>query len=226
MELASAWEEGFRLRGICPHCQRDSAFESVTKTFIESHDVAVVGTRLVGALRCVACNDYILGILKLVPSADYRGFTPAYECHYPLGKASQIENEGIPENTLADFNEALRCKSVDAYNATAEMCRRAVQASCLSLGADPKLKLQKQIDWLAEKGKVIASLQEMAHKVRLGGNLGAHPPDDPSEESPLGPEEAEAVLAFTWEYLKAIYVTPSELAKFDFSRSASKKLKP
>jgi hypothetical protein len=86
--------------------------------------------------------------------------------------------------------------------------------------------LQKQIDWLAEKGKVIASLQEMAHKVRLGGNLGAHPPDDPSEESPLGPEEAEAVLAFTWEYLKAIYVTPSELAKFDFSRSASKKLKP
>ena len=225
MELANIWEGGFRLRGACPHCERHAAFETVTKTYMESTHVIVVGTHIVGALRCVACNNYILGILKMVP-ARYGGFTPVYQCHYPAGKPFQLDNEDIPKNIIEDFNEALRCQSVDAYNATPEMCRRALQASCLSLGADPKLTLQKQIDWLAAQGKIIVSLREMAHKVRLGGNLGAHPPDDPSQESRLGPEEAEAIVTFTWEYLKAIYVTPSQLARFDFSRSVSKKLKP
>jgi hypothetical protein len=224
MELANMREGGFCLRGVCPHCRRDAAFETVTKPYMEPTGAVIVGTQIVGALRCVACNDYILGILKMVP-ASHRGFTPAYKCHYPVEKPIQSDNEDIPKNIIDDFNEALRCKSVDAYNATAEMCRRALQASCLSLGADPKLSLDKQIEWLASQGKIIISLQQMAHKVRLGGNRGAHPPDDPSRESPLGPEEAEALVTFTWEYLKAIYVTPSELARFDFSRSASKKLK-
>jgi hypothetical protein len=225
MELANVWEEGFRLRGVCPHCRRDAAFETVTKTYMEAAGAIIDGTRIVGALRCVACNEYILGILEWAPSG-HGGFTPVYKCHYPLEKPIQMDNEDIPKNIAADFNEALRCKSVDAYNATAEMCRRALQASCLSLGADPKLKLEKQIDWVAAQGKIIVSLQEMAHKVRLGGNRGAHPPDDPSQEPALGLEEAEALVTFTWEYLKAIYVTPSEVARFDFSRSASKKLKP
>jgi len=196
MEQANVWDGGFRLRGICPHCRRDAAFETVTKTYMEPHDARIVGTHIVGALCCVACNNYILGILTMMP-ASYSGFTPVYECHYPKGKPLQLDEEGIPKNIMADFNEALRCKSVDAHNATAEMCRRALQASCLSLGADPKLTLEKQIDWVAAQGKIIVSLQEMAHKVRLGGNRGAHPPDDPSQESPLGPEEAEAIVSFT-----------------------------
>jgi hypothetical protein len=225
MELANVWQGGFGLRGVCPHCGRDAAFGTVTNTYMEPADEKTVGAHIVGALRCVACNEYILGILEMVP-ASYGGFTPVYKCHYPVEKPIQLDNEDIPKNIIDDFNEALRCKSGGAYNATAEMCRRALQASCLSLGADPKLNLDKQIDWLASQGKIIISLQQMAHKVRLGGNRGAHPPDDPSQESPLGPEQAEALVTFTWEYLKAIYVTPSELARFDFSRSASKKLKP
>jgi hypothetical protein len=53
------------------------------------------------------------------------------------------------------FSEALRCQSVKAYNATLEMCRRALDSSCLQLGADPKLgTLQKMIDWLYSQGKI------------------------------------------------------------------------
>lgn len=191
MELANVWDGGFRLRGVCPHCRRDAAFESVTKTYVEPHDMRIEGKHIVAALRCVACNKYILGVLVISPTpGDYRAFAPVYECHYPVGKPPQLTEEDIPTNILDDFNEALRCQWVEAYNATAEMCRRALQSSCLSLGADPKLKLDKQIDWLASQGKIIVSLQQMAHQVRLGGNRGAHPPDDPSQENPIGSEEA------------------------------------
>ena len=67
--------------------------------------------------------------------------------HGLLGKPNDDVASEIPENIAADFKEALRCRYVDAYNATVEMCRRAVQASCLQLGA-PADKLVKQIDWL------------------------------------------------------------------------------
>lgn len=206
----------FVLRGECPHCGRAAVFVTKTSSYKYTTNDGFFTTEVwVAGLQCAGCSQFILGIVG--PSSFGNGMS--YIAHYPLGKPHQETAEAIPQNIIDDYNEALRCKSVDAYNATAEMCRRALESSCLSLGADPKLPLDKKIDWLASEGKIIASLKDMAHKVRLGGNRGAHPPDDPSEESPLGPEEAEALVAFTWKYLEAIYVTPAELGKFDFSRS-------
>lgn len=34
MELSSVWNEGFGLRGVCPHCGTTAAFQSVTKTYM------------------------------------------------------------------------------------------------------------------------------------------------------------------------------------------------
>jgi hypothetical protein len=223
MNLSSFTPEIFILNGECPHCSKSAAFVSVTKPYEEESGRAL-SSRWIAALRCVACNGYILGIVRFVPESDYRA-APVYETHYPIGNPPQFTEKVIPQHILDDFNEALRCKWVNAFNATAEMCRRALQSSCLSLGADPNLKLTAQIDWVASQGKIIASLQQMAHKVRLGGNRGAHPPNDPSQEFPLGLEEADAILTFTWKYLEAIFVIPSQLEKYDFSRGAAKKQK-
>jgi hypothetical protein len=128
-----------------------------------------------------------------------------------------LVSDAIPEHILQDYNEALWCQWANAHNATAEMCRRALQSSCEELGADPKLKIEAQIEWVASKGKITSFLAEMAHTIRLAGNRGAHPP------RAITFEEADAVIQFTREYFQHVYMTPARMAKFDFSKSSLKK---
>jgi len=217
MELTSIGESGFVLRGECPHCQHLAAFSPVTKSFTESSGKVREG-RMITALRCVACYGYILGIVKLVPDQYVSSQSNwVYETHYPLGKAPQLSSSDIPEHIVEDFNEALRCRWADAYNATVEMCRRALQSSCEGLGADSSLKIEAQIDWVASQGKITSFLQQIAHTIRLAGNRGAHPPRVITEE------EADAVIQFTREYFQHVYLTAARMTRFDFSKSASKK---
>jgi hypothetical protein len=76
------------------------------------------------------------------------------------------------------------------------------------------------IDWLAAQGTITTPLKEMAHRVRLGGNLGAHPPEDPIDatEITIGPEYADAVLEFTREFFQHVYVMPERLKKYTFKK--------
>ena len=152
-----------------------------------------------------------------------------YVSHYPVGNPDDKVAPEIPAHIQADFKEALRCMFVNAYNATAEMCRRALEASCLEQGAPKKLKLDDMIDWLEEQRKITPRLQAIAHKIRLGGNRAAHPPTDgprleaaaPDEDGPIetiGKEHAEAIIMFTREFFHHIYVVPAELDKYDFSK--------
>ena len=221
MELSTVnGDFDFCLKGRCPHCGHYASFATVTRPFIE--DPNGKPDRVVGAARCAACSEYILGILGFVPNPSGPGFIPAYEAHYPAGKPDESVPDGVPEDVARDFREAMRCRWIDAYNATAEMCRRALQASCIQLGAGVNDRLIEQIDWVASQGKITKPLQEMAHNVRFGGNRGAHPPDDPTDI--LGAEDADAVIEFTREYFRHVYEMPEKMARFDFSkRAASKK---
>jgi hypothetical protein len=85
------------------------------------------------------------------------------------------------------------------------MCRRAIEASCIQLGAKDSLRIEEQIDWVASQGKITSGLQAVAHTIRLAGNRGAHPPRAITEE------EADAVIAFTEEYFQHVYITPAKL---------------
>ena len=146
--------------------------------------------------------------------------TLSYMEHYPIGIPSDGVSPEIPTNIGADFREALRCRFVDAHNATVEMCRRAVQASCIELKAPTDKKLVHQIDWLAQNGVITTPLKEMAHRVRLGGNLGAHPPEDPEDpgEIIVGPNYSDAVIEFTRDFFQHVYVMPERLKKFTFKK--------
>ena len=206
----------FTLRGHCPHCLRDAVFTQVTSVFIENGRPVVGASRWVAGLQCQGCLKHILGLVIHDPNHYYQGLTIAYETHYPLEKPNDDVAQEIPPEIKADFQEALRCRHVNGYNATVEMCRRAVESSCEEQGADPNLVLDKKIDWLFNQGKITKPLQDMAHKIRLGGNRGAHPPKRITED------EADAVIEFTNQYFHHIYVMPKRLDKFDFSRSAAK----
>lgn len=183
-------------------------------------------------MQCQACMDYILAVVH----SNLNSHEFFYLKHYPFGKPDETVAAEIPEHIKPDFKEALRCLWVDAYNATVEMCRRALEASCLDLGAPKKKVLEDMIDWLEEKRKITPALKDAAHKIRLGGNRGAHPPSDviqiaaTAESSSAdhdGPilkiekEHAQAVVEFTRHFFQHVYVMPKELSKYDFSRPKS-----
>ena len=60
----------------------------------------------------------------------------------------------------------------------------------------------------------------MAHRIRLGGNLGAHPPEDPDDDTAIiiGSDYADAVLEFCKDYFPHVYVMPERLKKFTFRK--------
>lgn len=216
MELASINEDRkrFTIRGICPHCGHKAAFPTVTTLYEKLNGQHI--ERLIAAARCAGCNEFILAIVRW----DW-GMSPGavagwvYDTHYPLGKPNDSVNEDIPEGPRLDFQEAIRCRWINAYNATIEMCRRALESSCLQLGADPtKLTcLNDMINWVHKEGKITAPLIDMAHKIKLGGNRAAHPSD-----RNLTDKDADAVLKFTSTYLYNVYVIPAEMAKFNFDK--------
>ncbi len=226
----------FTLAGICPHCKRDSAFLRVTGNYAfgstRNDQRGYPVYRLAAALQCQACKGLILGaVTQTHNSADY-----TYDFHYPLGKPDDAVAAEIPLHIQPDFKEALRCLWVNAYNATAEMCRRAVEASCINLGAPANLKiLEDKIDWLEEQRKITPFLRDVAHKIRLGGNRAAHPPEvppgppvaepiaavedaNPTPISAIEKEHAEAIVKFTREFFHHVYVVPKQLDKYDFSK--------
>jgi hypothetical protein len=90
------------------------------------------------------------------------------------------------------------------------------------------------IDWLAEQRVITPFLQKVAHKIRLGGNRGAHPSEPASAQSATNPEQeepilngpiltiekdhADAIVQFTREFFHHVYVVPAQLDKYDFSK--------
>lgn len=217
-------KQRFSLIGTCPHCGIPSSFtmphgtvpygetrqhEGITGFYPRPH--------LFAMLECSACYGFVLGVIVQV-SAQWE-----YKAHYPLGKPNDKIAEEIREvspEIASDFREALRCRHVDAYNATVKMCHRALEASCIQQGVDPeKLKtLQQMIDWVAQQGKITEPLRKMAHKVRLGGDRGAHP-----SSRIIDKDDADAVIEFTREYFDHVYVMPAKMAKFNFDRPKPEK---
>lgn len=211
MKYSSGDDREFVIAGECPHpsCRKQAAFPTVSSFYEEKSGGHPY--RRIAAARCIACNEYILAIIRA--SRYSSGVHWEYEAHYPLGLPDDEVAEEIPDTIKPDFREALRCRWVGAYNATVEMCRRALEASCLEQGAPANLVLNNMIDWVHAQGKITTPLKEMAHKIRLGGDRGAHP-----SERIMNAEDADAVIEFTREYFDAVYVMPARMGRFDFSR--------
>jgi hypothetical protein len=221
----------FSLSGICPYpdCARPSVF-----TVLTSVNVGVVGVaqRTVAVMQCQGCRSYLLAVVE---HPQNQAGNYVYKEHYPIGAPNQDVAIEIPNHIQEDFKEALRCFFVNAYNATAEMCRRAIESACLDLRAPHNKVLEKMIDWLEEERIITPYLKDAAHKVRLGGNRGAHPPatlpatpataiaaaveayaTQPIEK--IEKEHAEAIVEFTREFFHHVYVGPKLLGKYDFSK--------
>lgn len=198
-------------RGICPHCNYPSYFRMAGEPQVYQLD-SFENIRCIG--ECQNCREAIL----LVGKRRYASVPYEYCGHYPIGKPNESIPDEIPEIIGIDFKEALRCQFVNAHRATATMCRRALQSSCQDLGSAGN-RLVDQIDDLAQKGSITRALQDMAHTVRLIGNVGAHPDEDGLED--VGPDDASDLIEFSLEFYNHVYVMPEKLKKMSERRNAA-----
>jgi len=166
-----------------------------------------------------------MGDAMSLGQGDHTSRQARYVAHHPMGSPDDKVPEEVPENIRADFSEALRCQWVKAYNATAEMCRRTVESSCINLGAPYNKVLQEMINWLEVNKIITPALKDVAHKVRLGGDRAAHPGEDPEEKEPkyeqptqIEAEHAKAIVDYTRHFLEHVYVIPKQLPTFDFTK--------
>ena len=161
----------FRLRGICPYCRSKTTFPSKTSLSMEGCSSS---SRIYAACKCDACSKYILGVLRPARTRSYSISSWVYEYHVPIGYPDDSVPEEIPTSIADDYQEAIRCHWIKGYKACVLMCRRALEESCVQQKAEGK-NLYEMIDDLANKQTITKALKNMAHRIRLFGNRGAHP---------------------------------------------------
>lgn len=219
----------FSLVGRCPHCLREAVCTMVTTPYKEKITPGPPNVsdavRFAAVTQCQGCRKYVLAVVTRV-AAKHPGHQPTdqfvYESHYPVGAPDDSISEGIPEEIGKDFKEALRCRYVNAYKATVAMCGRALEGSCDEQKAVGN-NLEDQIDDLAQKGIITASLQKWAHRIRLTRNRGVHTPDTKKQEQEIPDEKrADSIIEFTRQYFQHVYTMPLREKEFgNLSTTAS-----
>jgi Domain of unknown function (DUF4145) len=205
---------GFSARGMCPHCSLPSLHMFVVGPHIKPTS-GTNGPESNVLVQCQNCQavTFIIGHRNNQHSPLY-----VYKESFPIGNPEASVDKAITTGVRADFVEAQRCRSVNAYKATVVMCRRALQASCQDLKA-AGYRLIDQIDDLAAKGKITTALKGMAHDVRKLGNEGAHPDEDGLGD--VTEEDADDIVEFTRQYFEHVYVMPARSESFRKRREAA-----
>lgn len=192
---------------LCPHCGVLANLEAryVWEQWLRAGPQS--GSYKMGVWTCQSCGGPVVGMFD----DDEEGPDPRF--HFPRSAITPQLGSGTPPLVAEDASEAYVCLSAGAWRAAAAMARRAIQAAALDQGAPADLKLQPQIDWLEGERIITPLMKEAAHKIRLGGNLGAHPSADGLRD--VDEDAAKRVVEFMRQFLWMLYEYPVQLESAD-----------
>lgn len=193
----------------CPHCGARSHIESLWNCHhtLRNHDV-----EFFVVFRCKPCKKLILKTFLFEQNiySDVQKLSPSgWREIFPLTLDDNLKNEEkefIPPEVLIDYQEALKCKSIKAYRASASMFRRALQRSLLEIGADDSKDLIVQINSL---GNLPPDIKDWSHQIRIFGNWGSHPDKDNLKD--VNEDDVNEVHDFTSKFLTYIFIMPEKV---------------
>jgi len=197
----------------CPHCG--------TRTTLVLHTHWDVLTRRgpasirFGAWSCGSCGEPIVGDVMNDP---VEGEVPSTGFYYPTKVPNPTYPANMPTDVSQDAKDAHKCFAISAWRASAAMSRRAIQGACIDKGA-PDKKLVEQIDWLEEQRLITPQMKDIAHKIRLGGNAGAHPDKDGLKD--VTEDDSRRLLEFLEDFVKYVYEIPGRLGTMDASSTGN-----
>lgn len=201
-----------RLVLVCPNCGGRCQFQIAWHASMSGGGGAVL-TQLHGhitryVLRCTACEDFVFVRTHRVEESH----PAASNIADSFPPAGITPHSSLPEQVAVDFREAGLCLSAGAWNASAAMCRRALQSCAKDKGADPKDDLFSQLEELRNAGVLLTTVYEMADVIRRKGNVGAHPGRDPVLNENLSEKGARDVFDIVEQVFKYVYEYPSHVA--------------
>ena len=188
----------------CPSCNTRTQFNRTGGEFSGANTGVPTGEVMTFA-TCTNCGYLLTAFLPVGEDRILRSL--------PAPKDVVVLSGAIPPSVQADLREASLAQSVGACKSSAVMCRRALQGAAIQLGATPRKRLVDQIDELRERGKITDGLRDLAHKLRIFGNDGAHPGDDGLDA--VTSEESALALDFARSFVRYVYELPAQVAAMD-----------
>lgn len=193
-------------RNFCPYCENKTLREEACVYEGETNIYPLHSFRI---RRCLFCKK-----LSFVHFWDYRrGNPPVSQTFivnsYPSKHIAEIQTMQIPNKIKADYIEGITALMNSCFKSACVMFRRAVQNAVIELGASKKKGLEDQIDQLERKRIITPELKDLAHQMRVIGNLGAHPLKDEFDQ--LKKEDAVDMESFLKEFINYCFVLRKRL---------------
>lgn len=194
---------------VCGHCGNRSPMESKG----QAQHVTVYGTdprytdedyRYWDLFVCPVCARPLL-VETFCTTFEQDPIAGCWPSHTNVLYPSEaVDTDGLPDKVKVALLEALRLRQVSP-NAFAVMLGRLLEIICEDKQAHGD-NLVAQLGYLAGQGEIPQRLAEMAHKLRILRNFGAHAgPND------LGPQDVPILVDFTEVILEYIYRAPKKL---------------
>lgn len=191
-----------QLGALCPHCKTATRLTLTaipTDRLLQDH-----ATELIATYACDAC-------LRPVPVwwkvQSYGGNQPVvFDPQMVLPAREPFDFSHVPQEVEKEITEGLDCLSVNAFNGFAALCRRAIQAICVNLGAGASTKVKAQIEEMIELTGLDTAWKELALQIMLAGHDGSHPhlPD-------VNADRASILLSLLKDLTYQIYTRPGKV---------------
>lgn len=200
----------------CGNCSEQTHF---TPSGVgESIDIEVRGrTRYLyqQALRCDMCKRLTMAY-HIDNSTPYNPSQPSSwnnfwskvdkpHMYYPRPTADK-KYPNTPAHIAEAASEAYKVHSLEAYRATAILCRAVIEAICKDHKAEGR-DLFKKIDNLYDQGLIRLFVKETAHLLRAIGNDMAHG----DFEQEFTSDDADNILGFMDSILDEVYESTAKL---------------
>ena len=215
----------------CPHCgafaQQEwkgvssgemivvwNIIRALMKQSVKKREASVLSRQhSVHFANCLSCSAESLWLDGKMLFPDFGGYPPP--------------NNDMPDNVKGIYREAAAIAN-KSPRAAAALLRLVLQELCKTLGCKGD-NLRKQIERLAESGKVSSDVIKAADIVRLVGNDAVHP-DRVGVDIENAPDVAKALFEFiNWVAKEAISdpkARREKIAKLSAPFPNSKKIKP
>lgn len=202
---------------LCGHCGNRAPMEIVGchSDIRRSDSSDAVGFdfdegRVHEMLLCPNCKKIVLRTCYIHEASDDPEYGYSYEVLYPTPRKLP---RGLPDKVEAAYESALRVQSIDA-NAFAVLLGRVLELVCVDRGANGDT-LYKQLNDLASRGEIPATLADIANGLRNLRNVGAH-----ASLGELTDKDVPMLDALARAIVEYVYTAPSlvGLAKRKYER--------
>ena len=209
----------------CPHCESQKMtfiFQGESQMMID--DLPEWNTFWI----CSLCDNAVIAVLvassEIGHTHNPESLTNQMMNHYAIAsmypKLEVTAPDHIPERILDVYNEGNDCLSHHNCTSAGIMFRKVLEMTTIEIGPDDSSfrskPLYHRIEALAATQRLPDSMRELAHEIRLGGNVAAH-------EETYSQKEAEEMQAFTELFLTYLFTLPHKIK--ESTRRAVKKRK-